>query len=105
MPMDLISALALSLAIGFSWHRFRQIFSQATDRTVLLSPATTLASTVNLSAMAMAFSGNSPGIGGTIVALGLLFAVAGDRSRLGSPARLTLAVACLLAHAGLSGSF
>lgn len=104
MSMDLIVALSLSLAIGFSWHRFRQIFSQATDQTILLSPATTLASAISLSAMAMAFSSNSAGIGGTIVALGLVLAMAVDRSTLGSPARLTLAAVSLFAHVGLGSS-
>ncbi|MBP1858332.1 hypothetical protein J2Z75_001840 [Rhizobium herbae] len=103
--MDLIAALSLSLAIGLSWHRFRQIFSQATDRTILLSPATTLASAVNLSAMAMAFNSNTAAVGGMIVALGLMLAMVVDRSTLGSPARLTLAAVSLLVHTGLGGSF
>jgi hypothetical protein len=105
MPTDLIATLFLSLAIGFSWHRFRQIFSPATNQTILLSPATTLASAINLSAMAVAFGSNTAGIGGTIVALGLALAMTVDRLSFGSRLRLTLATASLLAHVGLAGSF
>lgn len=105
MPIDLISALFLSLAIGFSWHRFRQIFLPATDQTVLLSPATTLAGAINLSAMAMAFSNSTAGIAGMIVALGLMLAMAVDRFSFGSPIRLTLAAMSLFAHVGLASSF
>jgi hypothetical protein len=103
--MPLLAALTLSLAIGFSWGRFRKIFSQTTDQAVLLSPATTLASAVSLSATALAFSANTIGIGGVIVALGLMLALAVDRSGLGTPVRLTLGAASLLVHAALGISF
>ncbi len=101
MPSDLFAALFLSLAIGFSFSRFRQIFLATTDHAILLSPATALASAISLSSAAMAFSGNGIGIGGTIVALGLALAVVIGQSALGTSARLALAAACLFAHASL----
>ena len=104
MPSDLFAALCLSLAIGFSFSRFHQIFLATTDHAILLSPATALASAISLSSAAMAFGGYGPSVGATIVALGLTLSCAVGRSALGMSARLAFAAACLLASASLSTS-
>ncbi|MBW9066314.1 hypothetical protein JNB71_23710 [Rhizobium herbae] len=104
MPSELLAALFLSLAMGFSFSRFRQIFLATTDHAILLSPATALASSISLSSAAMACSGNGIGIGATIAALGVALAVVIGQSALGTSARLALAAACLFAHAGLGAS-
>jgi hypothetical protein len=104
MPSNLLAALFLSLAMGFSISRFRQIFLATTDHAILLSPATALASAISLSSAVMAFSGNGIGIGAAITTLGVALAVVINQSALGTSARLALAAACLFAQAGLGAS-
>ena len=88
MPSDLLAALFLSLAMGFSFSRFRQIFLATTDHAILLSPATALASAISLSSAIMAFSGDGIGIGAAITALGVALAVVIGQSALGGASRL-----------------
>ncbi len=100
--MQILATLLLSLAIACSWSRFRTIFSQTTDNTILLSPATTIASTICLTASALAFTGQDIRIGLVTIALGLAFAVLLNHSRTGPSARITVATISLLGYAILS---
>jgi hypothetical protein len=100
--MQILATLLLSFAIACSWSRFRTIFSQTTDTAILLSPATTLASTICLSASALAFVGHDIRIGLVTVALGLACAALLGHSRTGPSARVTIAAISLLGYAIMS---
>ncbi|WP_438751584.1 hypothetical protein [Pararhizobium sp. O133] len=104
MQTQILAMLFLSLAIACSWSRFRTIFSQATDNTILMSPATTLASTVCLSASALAFVGNDMLTGIVTIALGLAFAVLLGNGQAGASVRVAMAACSLLAYAVLSAT-
>lgn len=84
MQTQLLATLFLSLAIACSWSRFQTIFSQATDNTILLSPATTLASAICLSTSALAFVTTGVITGILTIALGLAFAMLLGRSQMGA---------------------
>ncbi len=104
MQSELLATLLLSLTIACSWSRFRTIFSQATDNTILMSPATTLASTVCLSASALAFVANDVLTAVVIIALGLAFAMLLSRGQKGASFRMAMASCSLLAYAVLTAT-
>ncbi|KQS83784.1 MULTISPECIES: hypothetical protein [unclassified Rhizobium] len=100
--MQILATLLLSLAIACSWSRFRTIFSQTTDTAILLSPATALASTICLTASALAFASQDIRIGLVTIALGLVLAALLSDSRISPSARVTVATISLLGYAILS---
>jgi hypothetical protein len=75
MITDLIPLL-LSLTIASSWNRFRIVFSETRDQTILLAPDTAIASTLSVSAAGLAWNNYGLAQGGMLVALGIALAVA-----------------------------
>jgi hypothetical protein len=72
MPLHLISQAFLVLAISLSWNRFASIFSTQTSAALAASPLTIAAAAISLSALGLAFSGNTVWLGTLIVVLGFL---------------------------------
>lgn len=95
IPMDIVSSLLLSVAIALSFGEFRLIFSGSTEEAVLRSPATTLASTICLTASGLAFSSESIGVGTLVVSAGFLFGGLVRKSSVRAPIAITLSLAGL----------
>ena len=94
MLLELFNVILLNLAIALSWVRFRTIFSPATEHAILLSSATTLATTIFLAASAFAMTRGLV-VGGATIVLGLTLAPALERLSISTMMRLALATLCL----------
>lgn len=102
IPMDIVAALSLSLAIALSWHGFRPIFSRSTEEAVLRSPATTWASSISLGSFGLAFSAGSIEAAGLVVLLGLFLSVLLEKSSVRAPPAVALGLATLFLISHLS---
>lgn len=98
MVPEHINDLLLGPAIAFSWVRFNTIFSSATNQETLLSAVTTLATTVCLSASALALGAGGLIVGSIIILLGLTAAAALEFWQVRPAIRITVATACLLTY-------
>jgi len=95
MTLDVISPAFLVLAISLSWNRFACIFSPKSGIALAAAPLTTAATATCLSALALAFVGNTLGPGVLIVAFGLLV---GSTIKTLSAASVALSAACLAVY-------
>ncbi|WDZ81586.1 hypothetical protein PWG15_35195 (plasmid) [Ensifer adhaerens] len=100
MELDVISPGLLILAISLSWNRFACIFSSASSVALAAAPLTTAATAISLSALGLAFAGNTPWFGFLIVLAGVLASSIVKRQ----PAAITVALSAISLAAYLSFS-